>query len=81
MLSAEARIDGAPLHDDGEHRAPSKRIIAHNPEYDSVKSTVGARIADLIGLDVIRAKCPHFNGWLSRLESLASSSGLESSEP
>ncbi len=50
--------------DDGEHSAPSKRIIAHIPEYDSVKSTVGPKIADLIGLDVIRAKCPHFNGWL-----------------
>ena len=60
------------LIDDGQHSAPSKRIIAHLPDYESTKATVGPKVAELIGLDVIRSKCPHFNGWLSRLESLGS---------
>ena len=29
-----------------------------------------AQVAELIGLDVIRSKCPHFAGWLTRLEGL-----------
>ena len=59
------------LIDDGEHSAPSKRIIAELPDYGDAKSAVGPQVAELIGLDVIRAKCPHFAGWLSRLENLA----------
>ncbi|MFI5461427.1 MAG: DUF4276 family protein [Isosphaerales bacterium] len=54
--------------DDGQQSAPSKRIIAHLPDY--AKPVMGPQLAELIGLDVIRAKCPHFNAWLSRLEKL-----------
>jgi hypothetical protein len=56
------------LIDDGQHSAPSKRIIAVFPDY--AKSVEGPKIAEGIGLEVIRAKCPHFAAWLSRLESL-----------
>jgi hypothetical protein len=59
--------------DDGRHSAPSKRIIAQLPDYEGAKSTVGPQVAELIGLHVIRDKCPHFAGWLTRLESLGSS--------
>jgi hypothetical protein len=70
-LEAIANAHASPeLIDDGEHSAPSKRIIAHIPEYGSAKSTLGPKIAELIGIDAIRAKCPHFNRWLSRLENL-----------
>lgn len=58
------------LINDGEHTAPSKRIIAVLPDYKGAKSVVGPQVAELIGLDMIRSKCPHFDAWLSRLEQL-----------
>jgi hypothetical protein len=54
--------------DDGPDSAPSKRILALIPEF--AKSVEGPQIAELIGLDVIRTKCPHFDAWLTRLEKL-----------
>lgn len=50
--------------------APSKRIEAVLPDYKSAKCVVGPQVAERIGLDVIRGKCPHFAAWLSRLEQL-----------
>lgn len=58
------------LIDDGTHSAPSKRITAVFPDYEDAKSAVGPQVAELIGLEVIRGKCPHFARWLSRLEQL-----------
>jgi hypothetical protein len=55
----------------GAHTAPSKRIINHLPVYERSKVRVGAPAAAAIGLPALRAKCPHFNDWLSRLERLA----------
>lgn len=49
--------------------APSKRIEALVPGYE--KPILGALAILEIGLDRIRAECPHFNGWLHQLESLA----------
>ena len=62
--------DTPELINDGLHSAPSKRIIATLPDYEGAKSVVGPQVAELIGLDVIRGKCPHFGAWLSRLEQL-----------
>ena len=59
------------LINDGQHSAPSKRIIAQLPDYVHAKSVVGPQVAERIGLAVIRSKCPHFSAWLSRLEQLA----------
>ncbi|WP_315874350.1 DUF4276 family protein [Prochlorothrix hollandica] len=50
--------------------APSKRIMAQFPDYGKAKSTFGPQLAEKIGLQVIRSTCPHFNEWLSKLESL-----------
>lgn len=58
------------LIDDGPDSAPSKRIIAELPDYEDAKSAVGPQVAELIGLNVIRGKCPHFAAWLARLERL-----------
>ncbi|MFM2060700.1 MAG: hypothetical protein RLZZ507_370 [Cyanobacteriota bacterium] len=58
------------LINDSKETAPSKRIIAQFPDYERAKSTVGSLLAESIGLEVIRDKCPHFNSWLLRLESL-----------
>ncbi|MBI2807352.1 MAG: DUF4276 family protein [Planctomycetes bacterium] len=57
--------------DDGPATAPSKRIIAEIPDYADAKPVVGPQVAELIGLRTIRAKCPHFSAWVSRLENLA----------
>jgi len=46
--------------------APSKRVIALVPNYDKV--VMGVLAALEIGLDAIRAECPHFRYWLERLE-------------
>ncbi len=55
---------------DAQTTAPSKRIIDLIPEYRGRKVTEGPRIAAKIGLPTIRAKCPHFDAWLPRLELL-----------
>ena len=55
--------------DDDPHTAHSKRIARLNPSYQ--KPYDGMRIAQHIGLDTIRAECPHFNEWLRKLEALA----------
>jgi hypothetical protein len=48
--------------------APSKRIKSHLSSYSKVLH--GPQAAKDIGLDAIRAACPHFASWLSWIESL-----------
>jgi Domain of unknown function (DUF4276) len=55
--------------DDGPTSAPSKRIIDLIPAYYGLKSSAGPDIAEYTGLPAIRAKCPHFDAWLTLLES------------
>lgn len=50
---------------------PSKRIGKLVPEYE--KSLHGPLIILEIGLDRIRSECPHFDSWLTKLESLSPS--------
>jgi len=70
-LQAIADAHSTPeLINDGRDSAPSKRIIAELPDYEDAKSVVGPQVARLIGLDVIRRKCPHFAAWLMALEKL-----------
>ncbi len=56
-------IDGTP------HGAPSKRILSELHEYDKVNS--GVLVAEKIGLQTMKAKCPHFREWVELLEGLA----------
>lgn len=58
------------LINDGIETAPSKRIISQFPAYEKGKVADGSQLAELIGLETIRNKCPHFNSWLLQLESL-----------
>jgi hypothetical protein len=51
--------------------APSERIAAIFPAYR--KTLHGPTTAARIGLDGIRAECPHFNEWLKKLEVFAAS--------
>lgn len=46
--------------------APSKRVEELIPGYE--KPLLGALAILEIGLDTIRAECPHFHEWLARLE-------------
>lgn len=55
---------------DGPTTAPSKRIIELIPAYYGLKTSAGPDIAEYTGLPAIRAKCPHFDAWIKRLESI-----------
>ena len=52
--------------DDSPITAPSKQIEALVPGYE--KPLLGALAALEIGLETMRAECPHFDCWVSRLE-------------
>jgi len=56
------------LINDGPETSPSKRIFREIPAYN--KATAGPAVAEKIGLPTLRAKCPHFNEWLLKLENL-----------
>lgn len=70
-LQAIAAHEAPELINDGPDTAPSKRIIAQFPAYEKAKVAEGSQLAELIGLQTIRKRCPHFNAWLSKLESLS----------
>ncbi len=57
--------------DDGVDTAPSKRILEIVGTYAKVSH--GPRIAQAIGLPSLRQACPHFDGWLQRLEKIGTS--------
>jgi hypothetical protein len=54
--------------DEGPDTAPSKRIIRCCSAYQ--KAVHGPMVAQRIGLSDMRGQCPHFNQWLTWLESL-----------
>ncbi len=54
---------------DNKETAPSKRIAKAISTYQ--KPLDGPLVAMQIGLDKIRAQCPRFNDWVTRLETLA----------
>ena len=57
--------------DDSPEGAPSKRIEALFAPIDMYrKPFVGVRGAKAIGLDAIRAECPHFAKWMDNLEAI-----------
>jgi Domain of unknown function (DUF4276) len=69
LQSEVSRLEPEEINE-GSATAPSKRIIRHIPIYERNKVRVGAPAAAAIGLDNLRARCPHFGNWLSRLEAL-----------
>jgi hypothetical protein len=61
-----------PEHiDDSPTTVPSKRVEDLVPEYQ--KPLFGSVAASEIGLRRIRAECPHFATWLTRLETIVGS--------
>lgn len=63
-----ATCGGPEKVNDNPETAPSKRLIQLYPGYDKV--LFGVWVAESIGIDTIREKCPHFDEWISKLESL-----------
>jgi hypothetical protein len=72
LMNAVSQYQNPELINEGEQTAPSKRILQCVPEY--AKPIDGVAIAQKIGLDVLRAKCGHFNNWIQKLEGLIPSS-------
>jgi hypothetical protein len=54
---------------DNPDTAPSKRVLQLHPSYR--KPLDGTRAAQAVGIARMRQECPHFDGWLRRLEALA----------
>lgn len=68
VLQAHVTAAGGPeLVNDGPDTAPSKRILRAYPGYRKVVD--GPDAVELLGLDALRAACPHLDAWLKRLES------------
>lgn len=62
--------DNMELVDNSAETAPSKRIIkALKDKYHYDKTKSGTEITDKIGIETLRAKCQHFNEWLTQIES------------
>ena len=69
-MAADLADCGEPeFVDEGPDTAPSKRLQRHRPGY--LKSSDGPAILADIGLPAIRAACPHFDEWLTQVESHA----------
>lgn len=72
QLQAFASIANAHAPEDINEEpatAPSKRLLGLFPGYR--KALHGPPAAQRIGLPTIRARCPHFDHWLSRVEAHA----------
>jgi hypothetical protein len=69
-IAADYSADNKSPEDinDSPHTAPSKRILKHMPNYD--KPLHGSLISEEIGLDAMRAVCPHFAHPCSKIEDL-----------
>ncbi|TAK22589.1 MAG: DUF4276 family protein [Chloroflexota bacterium] len=57
--------------DDGIRTAPSKRLIRHIPDYERLKAIAGPAICGHIGIERLRAACPHFSELIEHLQGLA----------
>ncbi len=67
LVELSKRCDPERINDNPA-TSPSHRIIKAIPAYD--KYYAGSKITELIGLETLRQRCPHFNEWLSKLEGL-----------
>ncbi len=73
QLTKDLQKTGNPeLINNGLMTAPSKRIIKaiegeKKTRYNYNKPTTGKAVTKAIGVDELRAKCPHFNEWIEKL--------------
>ncbi|MFN7918697.1 MAG: DUF4276 family protein [Bryobacteraceae bacterium] len=71
LEAVRKRLDSPEDINESPSGAPSKWLDRLVPGYD--KALHGPLIALETGLDRIRAECPHFHSWLTKLEALARS--------
>lgn len=64
--SAMAQFDTPEDINNSPATAPSKRLIAAIPGYDKIVN--GSMLAESMGIEKIRSKCPLFNEWIDTLE-------------
>jgi len=70
-MAARMRNMGAPEEiNHGPDTHPKARVKNLEPGYGEIRD--GATLLQKIGLEPIRAACPHFRAWLEKLEGLAS---------
>lgn len=67
MERACQEADGPENINHGKETHPSKRLEGYGIGF---RKTSAVAVLKEIGLDAIRARCPHFNAWLTRLEKL-----------
>jgi len=67
MAVAQAFPSPEDINDSPE-TAPSKRILRIFPEGSYSKTEHGPLIAESIGIDAMRAKCPAFSEWVEKLQ-------------
>ncbi|WRH65661.1 MAG: DUF4276 family protein [Planktothrix sp. GU0601_MAG3] len=72
LVSLCQSFESPELINDGEQTAPSKRIIQAIPSYEGAKVSVAPLMAQKIGLETIRQKCPHFNQWIETIRKFIS---------
>lgn len=68
LASVRAKFETPEDIDDSPASAPSTRIRQIVPAYD--KPLMGNLAILEIGLETVRRECPHFDGWLQRMEQL-----------
>jgi len=68
LIAARAAVADPEWINDSPQTAPSKRLEQLNPRYRKVRH--GPVAAARIGLDRIRAQCPHFRHWYDRIVTL-----------
>ena len=66
------KVGNPELIDNGPKTAPSKRIIKAiegdgKKLYKYNKPTTAKAVTKEVGIDELRAKCPHFNEWIEKL--------------
>jgi hypothetical protein len=68
-LANEVPTPGGPeAINQGRDTHPKARLRKHFPSYK--ESSDGPTVLSKIGIPAVRAKCPHFAAWLTRLEAL-----------
>jgi hypothetical protein len=67
MALAVQEVGGPEDINHGKETHPSKRLESYGMGF---RKTSAVSVLKAIGLDAIRATCPHFDGWVQRLESL-----------
>ncbi len=71
LMDLVEREGGEPERiNDSPETAPSKRIIHQIPAYENSKTTTGVLVAELIGMETLLRKCPHFHSWVEKLVAL-----------